>query len=129
MTTWLEIIKKVVNNIFIYKLVWEIDATNADLAFSEIFETFFWNKIIYDLSKLNHWNSRFIGYLVNMNEFVEEKWWRMCISWCIDPLKDILELAWIDNIIYMAGSIDEAIIEINSENPTQLALNTNYQMI
>ncbi len=115
MFTNIEIIKKVVNDIFIFALIWEIDETNADDTFKIIFDSFYWNKIIYDLSKMEYCNSKFIWYIVNMNEFIQEKWWKMCISITENPVKDTLDLAWVHHFIPIKDSVEEAILEINNE--------------
>ncbi|MDD2487126.1 MAG: STAS domain-containing protein [Candidatus Gracilibacteria bacterium] len=120
MNTQLEIVMKIIDDISIYELIGEIDETNADNTFKEIFDTFFGKKIIYDLGQLTHGNSKFIGYLINMNEFIEEKGGKMYIANCIDPLKDILELAGIDKMINMSDTLEKAIIEINSDNTPTL---------
>lgn len=101
---------KKIEDIFVFDIAWEIDETNADNAFKYIFDNFFWNKIIYDLSKLEYWNSKFLWYLSSMNEFIEEKDWKMVILKPTTRLADTLYMAWINKIISIVDSIDAALL-------------------
>lgn len=109
MTTKLKINKNNIEWIYVFELIWEIDETNADDAFKYIFENLLGNKIIYDLSRLEYWNSKFLWYLSSMNEHIEDCEWKMIISWPYGSIKETLLLAWVDKIITITKNIEEAI--------------------
>ena len=105
--------KEIIDDIYIYKFIWEIDETNVDDIFQDIFETFAWKKIIFDLSKLKYWNSKFIWYLASLDENLENEWWKTCIIVSDNLIKEILEIAWINDIIAIKYTLEEAFAEVN----------------
>lgn len=117
MQTPIQVSKREIDWVNIFTFVWAIDESNADTTFKTIFENFIWNKLIFDLWLLTYGNSKFIGYLSKMNDFVQEKWWRMYIVNCVEPLDDVLEACWIFLIIPNRATINEALIEMWAQIP------------
>lgn len=109
MITPIQIIKKDVWGINYFTFVWAIDETNADDVFKKIFDQFIWNNLIFDFWLLTYGNSRFLGYLSKMYEYVSEKKWKMVIVNCVEPIRDILDICWILSLIDSVKTQDEAL--------------------
>lgn len=99
MSTPLEIAMRNVSWILVYTITWEVDQTNSDLLYSSIIADKKWMKVIIDLSRLNYANSWFLWFLMSLFWTIEDDWWKMVISWCQSHIKDILDLAWVFEIV------------------------------
>jgi anti-anti-sigma factor len=71
----------------------EIDETNADRLFKDIYSKFVGTRLIFDFSGLQYGNSKFIGYVASMHEYIEEKEGKMAICNCRGTIYDTLDLA------------------------------------
>jgi len=81
---------------------WELDETNADKTFENIYKEIEKSKNqknIFDFDKLNYLNSKTIWYLVDIFSTIEEAWWEMFIKNCKWWIKDTLNFTWVDTII------------------------------
>lgn len=116
METLIEVKKSEQNGITIFTFNWELDETNADKTFTSIYSDI-WNfnnkKIIFDLWWLKYLNSKSIWYIADIYSNIEENEWAMCICWCDEWVKDVLELVWITTIIPTVDSLEEAIKSIS----------------
>ena len=93
METFGEVSFREVGDVSIFTFLGEIDETNADRLFKHIYELFLGKNLIFDFRGLEYGNSKFIGYVVSMFEYIEEKEGKMVICECLPIIKDILELA------------------------------------
>lgn len=102
METLIEVTKKEENGIIIFTFSWELDETNADKTFKNIY-TDVWDfknrKILFNLSWLKYLNSKSIWYIADVYSNIEENDWKMYISNCDAWVKDILDLVGITTII------------------------------
>jgi len=112
MKTLIKITKKEDENILIFTFEWELDETNADNTFKDIYEqigSFENKKIIFNMSGLKYLNSKSIGYIADVFSNIEDNEWEMYISDCDNAVKDVLELVWITTIIPTVDTEAEAI--------------------
>lgn len=117
METLIEVNKKVENWIIIFEFSWELDETNADKTFTNIYSEvweFSWKKIIFNLAKLKYLNSKSIWYIADIFSNIEEWDGKMAISNCDEWVKDVLELVWITTIIPTFDTVNQALEDINS---------------
>ncbi len=112
MVTPININKKEIDWITIFYLAWAIDESNADLAFKNIFDSFLWKNLIFDIWWLTYWNSKFMWYLNKVNDYVWEKEGQFYLANLVDPLSDYLEAVWILLVIPNTKTVEEAILEI-----------------
>lgn len=115
METLIEVNKKVENDVIIFEFSWELDETNADKTFTNIYNEigdFAWKKIIFNLGKLKYLNSKSIWYIADIFSNIEEWEWKMCISNCDEWVKDVLELVWITTIIPTVDTLAQAMDEV-----------------
>lgn len=112
METLIEVNKKEQNWILIFEFSGELDETNADKTFTNLYNeiwSFSNKKIIFNLINLKYLNSKSIGYIADIYSNIEENEWKMYITNCDEWVKDILELVWITTIIPTVDTIEEAI--------------------
>jgi len=112
METLMEVNKKEENWILIFEFKWELDETNADKTFTNIYNEiweFSDKKIIFNLSELKYLNSKSIWYIADIYSNVEDNDGEMYISNCDEWVKDVLELVGITTIIPTVDTIEEAI--------------------
>lgn len=117
METLVKIDKTEERGIIIFEFSGELDETNADKTFKDIYDQigdFKDKKIIFKMSWLKYLNSKSIGYTADVYWNIEDNNWKMAISNCTDAVKDILDLVWITQIIPTFDSVEEAINEVNS---------------
>jgi anti-anti-sigma factor len=115
METLIEVNKKEQNDILIFEFSGELDETNADKTFKNIYDEigdFGGKKILFNLNGLKYLNSKSIGYIADVFSNIEESDGKMCISHCSDGVKDILELVGITTIIPTVDTDEEAMQEL-----------------
>lgn len=112
METLVKIEKTETNGIMIFEFSGELDETNADKTFKDIYTDigdFKNKKIIFKMTNLKYINSKSIGYIADVFSNIEENESQMYISNCTEWVKDILELVWITQIVPTVDDISEAI--------------------
>lgn len=110
METLIEVNKKEQNDVLIFEFSGELDETNADKTFKNIYEQIGDlddKKILFDLKGLKYLNSKSIGYIADIFSNVEDNG-KMCISQCSDGVRDILDLVGITEIIDTVDTNQEA---------------------
>ena len=115
METLIEIKKTEQDDILIFEFVGELDETNADKTFKDIYEQigdFSDKKIIFNMAGLKYLNSKSIWYIADVFSNIEDNDWEMYISNCDEGVKDVLELVWITTIIPTVDTIEEALSEL-----------------
>jgi len=115
METLIEIKKTEQDGILIFEFVGELDETNADKIFKDIYEQigdFSDKKIIFNMAGLKYLNSKSIWYIADVFSNIEDNDWEMYISNCDEGVKDVLELVWITTIIPTVDTIAEALSEL-----------------
>lgn len=115
METLIEVNKKEQNDILTFEFSGELDETNADKTFKNIYDEigdFGGKKILFNLNGLKYLNSKSIGYIADVFSNIEESDGKMCISHCSDGVKDILELVGITTIIPTVDTDEEAMQEL-----------------
>lgn len=115
METLIKITKREEENILIFTFEGELDETNADNTFKDIYEQigeFENKKIIFNMSWLKYLNSKSIGYIADVFSNIEDNEWEMYISNCDEGVKDVLELVWITTIIPTVDTETEALSEL-----------------
>jgi anti-anti-sigma factor len=115
METLIKITKREDEEILIFTFEWELDETNADNTFKDIYEQigeFENKKIIFNMSGLKYLNSKSIGYIADVFSNIEDNEWEMYISNCDEGVKDVLELVWITTIIPTVDTETEALSEL-----------------
>ena len=116
METLIKITKREEGDILIFTFEWELDETNADNTFKDIYEQigeFENKKIIFNMSGLKYLNSKSIGYIADVFSNIEDNDGEMYISNCDEWVKDVLELVWITTIIPTVDEESEAISEMS----------------
>ena len=116
METLIEIKKTEQNNVLIFEFAWELDETNADKTFKDIYEQigdFSDKKIIFNMQWLKYLNSKSIWYIADVFSNIEDNDWEMYISNCDEGVKDVLELVWITTIIPTVDTLEEALSELS----------------
>ena len=116
METLIEVNKKEENWVIVFQFSWELDETNADKTFKDIYDTvwdFSGKKIILNLWGLKYLNSKSIGYVADLYSNVDENNWKMYISDCDEWVEDVLELVWITTIIPTVKTEKEAVDALN----------------
>lgn len=102
METLIEVKKREVDWITIFDFTGELDETNADKTFTQVYEEI-WDfsdkKILFNLTGLKYLNSKSIWYIADVFSNLEDNDGRMHISNCDEGVKDVLELVGITTII------------------------------
>lgn len=112
METLIKVEKTEEKGILIFEFSGELDETNVDKTFKNIYEQigdFEDKKIIFKLTNLKYLNSKSIWYIADVFSNIEENDSQMYISNCTDWVKDILELVWITQIIPTVDDVSEAV--------------------
>ncbi len=116
METLVEITKREEGDILIFEFSWELDETNADNTFKDMYAQI-WDfsdkKIIFNMKGLKYLNSKSIGYIADVFSNIEDNDGEMYISNCDEGVKDVLELVWITTIIPTVDEESEAISEMS----------------
>ena len=115
METLMNITKEEKEGVLIFTFSGELDETNADNTFKDIYEQI-WDfknkKIIFNMSGLKYLNSKSIGYIADVFSNIEDNEWEMYISNCDEGVKDVLELVGITTIIPTVDTELEALEEL-----------------
>lgn len=101
--------------ILVFEFDGELDETNADKTFKQVYEDiggFEDKKILFKMTNLKYINSKSIGYIADVYSNIEENDSKMMISNCTEGVKDILELVGITTIIPTVDTQEEAIAEM-----------------
>jgi len=112
METLIEIVKREEGSVMIFDFTWELDETNADKTFTNVYEQigdFSDKSIIFNLAGLKYLNSKSIGYIADVFSNLEENDGKMYISDCDEGAKDVLELVGITTIIPTVDTEAEAL--------------------
>ena len=112
METLMEITKKEEGGVIIFEFKWELDETNADKTFNQIY-TDIWGfedkKIIFNMAWLKYLNSKSIGYIADVYSNIDDNDGEMYITNCDESVKDVLELVGITNIVPTVDTVEEAL--------------------
>lgn len=111
----MNITKEEKEGVLIFTFSGELDETNADNTFKDIYEQigdFKNKKIIFNMSGLKYLNSKSIGYIADVFSNIEDNEWEMYISNCDEGVKDVLELVGITTIIPTVDTELEALEEL-----------------
>ncbi|USN59131.1 MAG: STAS domain-containing protein [Candidatus Peribacteria bacterium] len=116
METLVEVNKKEEGKALIFNFSGELDETNADKTFTDIYGQigdFAGKNIVFNLSGLKYLNSKSIGYIADVFSNIEDHEGKMYITNCDEGVKDVLELVGITTIIPTVETEEEALKEIN----------------
>ena len=112
MNTAIEIKTKQVGNVMVFEFHGELDETNADKTFTNVYNTvgdFTGKKILFNLVGLKYLNSKSIGYIADIFSNIEDGNGQMCISNMTEEVKDTLELVGITTIVTITNTEAEAL--------------------
>jgi anti-anti-sigma factor len=112
METLIETTKRQEGSVMIFDFAGELDETNADNTFTEIYEQigdFSDKNILFNLAGLKYLNSKSIGYIADVFSNLEDNDGLMYISNCDEGVKDVLELVGITTIIPTVDTEKEAL--------------------
>lgn len=112
METLIEIQKREEGDVTIFDFTGELDETNADKTFTDVYEQigdFSDKKILFNLAGLKYLNSKSIGYIADVFSNLEDNDGLMHISNCDEGVKDVLELVGITTIIPTVDTEKEAL--------------------
>lgn len=112
METLVEVKKREEGSVLVFDFSGELDETNADKTFTNIYEQigdFSDKKILFNLAGLKYLNSKSIGYIADVFSNIEDNDGQMHISNCDEGVKDVLELVGITTIIPTVNSEEEAL--------------------
>ncbi len=112
MTTFAEVECKELDGISIITFTGEIDETNADDIFRRVYELFSGKYVIFNFSGLTYGNSKFLGYIASMYQYIDEKEGEMVICECQPAIFDMFDIAGIFLIIPSTHTLAEALIKI-----------------
>ena len=116
METLIEVKKREEGDILVFEFNWELDETNADKTFKNMYEQI-WDfsnkKIVFNMKGLKYLNSKSIWYIADVFSNIEDNNGEMYISNCDEGVKDVLELVWITTIIPTVDTESEAISEMS----------------
>jgi anti-anti-sigma factor len=112
METLIEAVKREEGDVIIFDFTGELDETNADNTFKDLYEQigdFSDKKILFNLAGLKYLNSKSIGYIADVFSNLEDNDGLMYISNCDEGVKDVLELVGITTIIPTVNTEKEAL--------------------
>jgi stage II sporulation protein AA (anti-sigma F factor antagonist) len=112
METLVEVKKREEGDVIIFDFIGELDETNADKTFTNVYEQigdFSDKKILFNLTGLKYLNSKSIGYIADVFSNIEDNDGQMHISNCDEGVKDVLELVGITTIIPTVDTEKEAL--------------------
>lgn len=112
METLIEVKKRQEGSIIVFDFTGELDETNADKTFTNVYEQigdFSDKKIIFNLTGLKYLNSKSIWYIADVFSNIEDNDGQMYISNCDEGVKDVLELVGITTIIPTVDTEKEAL--------------------
>lgn len=112
METFIKIENKEVDWVLILTFEWELDETNADNTFKNIY-TKIWDfakrKVVFNFSKLKYLNSKATWYIALYYSHIDEFWWKMYIAECNETITNILDVVWITKVTDLIATEQEAI--------------------
>lgn len=112
METLIEVTQREEGPVIVFEFSWELDETNADKTFTDIYEKigdFSGKNILFNLAGLKYLNSKSIGYIADVFSNIEDNEGQMYISNCDEGVQDVLELVGITTIIPTVDTEDQAI--------------------
>jgi len=112
METLIEINKRQEGGVTVFNFSGELDETNADKTFTDVYEQigdFSDKNILFNLAGLKYLNSKSIGYIADVFSNLEDNDGKMHISNCDEGVKDVLELVGITTIIPTVDTEKEAL--------------------
>lgn len=112
METLIEIVKREEGSVIVFDFSGELDETNADNTFTDLYKQigdFSDKKILLNLAGLKYLNSKSIGYIADVFSNLEDNDGLMYISNCDEGVKDVLELVGITTIIPTVDTEKEAL--------------------
>ncbi|MCD5375098.1 STAS domain-containing protein [Candidatus Gracilibacteria bacterium] len=112
METLIEIVKREEGSVIVFDFSGELDETNADNTFTDLYKQigdFSDKKILFNLAGLKYLNSKSIGYIADVFSNLEDNDGLMYISNCDEGVKDVLELVGITTIIPTVDTEKEAL--------------------
>lgn len=108
--TFAEVTYREVDGIPVVTFMGEIDETNADTLFKKVYDIFSGKYVIFNFSGLTYGNSKFLGYISSMYEYMEEKEGKMIICEFQPAIFDMFDISGIFVIIPSAPTLAEAVI-------------------
>lgn len=106
---------KIIDWITVIYLSWELDETNVDDTFTEIYSEI-WDfsdkKVLLNLDWLKYMNSKTIWYIAEILDMVEEWEGSLSISNAWEEVNLILDTVWLSWIIPIFSSEEEALENI-----------------
>ena len=117
MNTPIEIKSKNEQGAMVFEFHGELDETNADKTFTDIYSSigdFKSKKIILNLVELKYLNSKSIGYIADIFSNLEDVGSKMALSNILPEVHDTLELVGILQIIPAFASEQEAVASFAS---------------
>ena len=112
METLIEVKKRDIEGVIVFDFTGELDETNADNTFSNLYEEigdFSEKKILFNLMGLKYLNSKSIWYIADVFSNLEDNEGEMYISNCDEWVRDVLELVGITTIIPTVDTEEEAL--------------------
>ncbi len=112
METPIDVKKSQDGAVIIFEFTGELDETNADKTFTNIYEQigdFSDKNILFNLAGLKYLNSKSIGYIADVFSNIEDNDGKMYISNCDEGVKDVLELVGITTIIPTVDTQEDAL--------------------
>lgn len=105
-------LEKLDNWVLIFEFSWYLDETNVWEVFESIHAElgdFINKKVIFDLQNLEYLNSRSLGSLYEIDSLLTDNWWKIYITNCNDKVKSILDLVWVDYLLPIVSTKEEAL--------------------
>ncbi|MFA6090401.1 MAG: STAS domain-containing protein [Candidatus Gracilibacteria bacterium] len=112
--TFAEVTLQETNGISIMTFTGELDETNVDAIFKKVYDLFTGKYIIFSFSGVTYGNSKFIGYVASMYDYIEEKEGEMVICECQPVILDTLDMAGIFLMIPSTPTLEEALVKIGA---------------
>lgn len=112
MATFAEVEHKEIDGIAILTFTGEIDETNADDIFKKVYNLFSGRYVIFNFSGLHYGNSKFLGYIASMYEYINEKDGEMVICECLPAIFDMFDIAGVFLIVPSTPTLAEALVKI-----------------
>ena len=112
METLIEVKKRDIEGVIVFDFTGELDETNADNTFSNLYEEigdFSEKRILFNLMGLKYLNSKSIWYIADVFSNLEDNEGEMYISNCDEWVRDVLELVGITTIIPTVDTEKEAL--------------------
>lgn len=112
--TFAEVTLEERDGISIITFIGEIDETNVDNIFKKVYNLFSGKYLICNFSWVTYGNSKFIGYVASMYDYIEEKEGKIVICECQPAILDILDMSGLLLMIPSTPTLKEALVLIES---------------